>query len=216
MRHLLFYHYPLSRSTRVLWTMLELCLSFDVKKVDLLKGEHLENEFANPNKNVPAIEFTTDDGTRHIMFESSAICSLLAEQNAMLIPNISWPLKQRAMFHQIFQWAAVSMDSVLWQMRVLVDFREGKEPDLIASNIARWNEIISPQLEKVCANTFCCNNTFSLADIFLTYNIFWARRYKALTVGPAATKYLNEHRKRPGWIEATKDKNEWAFDKSKL
>src|SRR5688572_1630317 len=91
MQRLRLYHYPLSRSMRVLWTIKELGLDVELVRVDLMALAHVTEEFAavNPNKAVPVLEWQEQDsGQLCRMFESAAIVRLLAERHGRrLLPR---------------------------------------------------------------------------------------------------------------------------------
>ena len=82
------YHFPATRSVRVKWLLHELLDDdFDVEVVPLYdcaqyRPEYLEK---NPNHNVPALEFTLDNGERRVMLESNA--------NALAAASSSFPVR---------------------------------------------------------------------------------------------------------------------------
>ncbi len=76
------YHFPATRSARVKWLLHELLEDdFDVEVVPLYDGVQYSPDYLqkNPNHNVPALEITLDNGERHMMLESGAMVSLLAD-----------------------------------------------------------------------------------------------------------------------------------------
>lgn len=107
---LLLFHYPFTRSTRCLWTLLELFpeqqivsvkdanstnvstdgTPFRIKHVELTRGEMFTPDMLriNPNHALPVLQYRTldKDGEErsHTMFESGAICLFLADYYASL------------------------------------------------------------------------------------------------------------------------------------
>jgi glutathione S-transferase len=217
MKCLRLYHYPVSRSTRVLWTIKELGLEVELVRVDLMQLEHRTPEFAavNPNMAVPVLEWEEEEtGQRQRMFESAAIVRLLAERHGRrLMPQrvADW-----ALFEQTYAWAAVTLDTLLWTVRVVHDFRDGADKEMLEMQCAKWNDSVAPQLEAICGNDFACGAEFTIADILLTYQIFWAEKYrrlKLLTIGPKALAYYKRMAARPAYIAATRDKSEFQAAK---
>jgi glutathione S-transferase len=57
---------------------------------------------------------------------------------------------------------------------------------------------------------------FSLADILVGYQLFWADKYVRqglIKIGPNAKKYLAAMKQRPAWQAATADKKEFLASK---
>ncbi|HEY4121324.1 MAG TPA: glutathione S-transferase family protein [Byssovorax sp.] len=77
MTSIVIHHAPQTRAAIVLWTLEELGVPYESKKVDFKSGEHKSEGYAkiNPNKRVPAMIV---DGRP--MFESTAMVIFLAEK----------------------------------------------------------------------------------------------------------------------------------------
>ena len=213
MRNVRLVHSPLSRSMRVLWTCHELGVPVAVEPLDLLALEQYGRPFRarNPNANVPLLEW--DEGGRpRSLFESAAIVRFLAERHGRLVPPLEAP--ERALFEQTFQWQATSVDMLLWQMRMLHDFRGGQEQEYLNSQFKRWNAVVAPQLEKLCASSFVVGDAFSIADVLTAHNIFWAKKYQDhIEIGPNARQYLKNMAARPAFQKAIADKDQFKASK---
>ncbi len=210
MKHLRLHHYPLSRSMRVLWTIKELGLDVELVRVDLMTLAHMTPEFQamNPNRAVPVLEWQEEaTGARHSMFESAAIVRLLAERHGRrLMPRreTEW-----AQFEQTYAWAAVTLDAILWTIRVILDFRDGADKELLAIQCTKWNENVFPQLEALCGREFVCGDAFSIADVMVHYQLFWAEKYRRqqlIAIGPKALAYAKRMSARSAFAAATVDR----------
>lgn len=51
LKNVVLYHYPMTRSARVLWTLHELEIPVQVKRVDVINGEAQTKEFLEKNTN---------------------------------------------------------------------------------------------------------------------------------------------------------------------
>lgn len=81
------YHYPLTRSTRVLWLLNELGdkVKFTCKRLELMKGEAHSSEFLrlNPNHALPVLIYKDESGEERALFESCAIVEFLTDALAV-------------------------------------------------------------------------------------------------------------------------------------
>lgn len=100
------YHYPRTRSTRVLWLLHELGDKVNVtcKRVELMKGEAYSPEFMkmNPNHALPVLLYKDASGEDQAVFESCGIVEFLTEALAagQLAPPIGLS-KERADYQKL-------------------------------------------------------------------------------------------------------------------
>jgi glutathione S-transferase len=99
------YHSPGSRSTRVLWTLEEAGVPYDVTVLTLEERRGTEHRRLHPLGRVPVIEL--DDG--QLMFESAAICLHLGDlfPESGLVPHLG-----SAERPQVLQWVLFAMTEV--------------------------------------------------------------------------------------------------------
>mmetsp|Transcript_20982 Transcript_20982/g.25460 ORF Transcript_20982/g.25460 Transcript_20982/m.25460 type:complete len:148 (+) Transcript_20982:65-508(+) len=130
------YHYPLTRSVRVLWALHELEIPVTVERVDLMHGGALTEEFVkkNPNHAVPVLEFQKD-GNQVTMIESAAMVAFLADlpsQKTRLAPGLeNLDALARADYLQMLMHASSWQDMILWNIRMHCDLLP---PDLRDQN----------------------------------------------------------------------------------
>jgi glutathione S-transferase len=216
------YHYPLSRSLRVLWLINELQIpNVEVKTMKLMLGEGYSEEFLrlNPFHAVPVITFIDNSsGEKIVMMESAAIVRFLASQyrNKLdLIPLENASLQHISEFEFFFQFIATTMDMVLWQFRVINDFRgrTKEEEPLLQFYVNKWNTEILPVLDKHFSQPnreyISSMGKFTLLDVLMGQTLNWAVKYSHLKIiDPPSTSiktYLKRITSRPAWKSSTAD-----------
>ena len=163
------------------------------------------------------------------MFESSALVRFLAALSPKLpklagidvskcpspltlVPQLETgaSVSEVMEFEQWYAFASNTMDTVLWNFRVINDFRGAcpEEKPLLDLFTTKWNDTILPQLEQRFADgrQYCIKSGFTIVDIILGQNLNWAKKYTFLK--PMSLK-LKEYEKRlksrPALRESFKD-----------
>eukprot|EP00457_Paulinella_chromatophora_P010736 gb/GEZN01010849.1/.p1 GENE.gb/GEZN01010849.1/~~gb/GEZN01010849.1/.p1 ORF type:complete len:239 (+),score=14.21 gb/GEZN01010849.1/:50-766(+) len=187
MKNLVLWHYPLTRSVRVLWLLHELGLKegedFVVKHVQLTKGamQLPENREVNPNAALPVLQYTDTQGNQQVMLESGAIVLLLADvmrSHTQLSPPPSTDFSvSRADYLQMLFFTTVHMDTLLWQLRLHLDLLPSGSGAIVARARQKWQSEIIPQLAaRLTKHPYICGPTFTAADVVLGHNLGWARK----------------------------------------
>lgn len=143
----------------------ELSLAYEVRPVDITKGEQHTPDFLrlNPNGKIPVI---TDDegpgGTSITLSESGAILLYLAGKTGRLMPQ---DLRERL---EVMQWLMFQMGSVgpmLGQAHHFLRFA----PDLIPYAMERYSKeaqrIYGVLEARLALNTWLAGKDYSIADI---------------------------------------------------
>ena len=205
------YHFPATRSARVKWLLHELLDDdFDVEVVPLYEAAQYQADYLriNPNHNVPALEFTLESGERHVMLESGAMISLLADlfPHKGLAPPPDVFSLARVDYLQMLHFGASWMDMMLWQIRIHTHLL-GKESD--ARTVARYErkfrEEVEPQLlERLARSDFICAGGFSAVDCVMGQNVLWARAY-GLCKQEGFKAYVDRLSQRPAFAKAYAD-----------
>lgn len=207
------YHYPLSRSARVKFLLHELRGDdFEIRKVDMIKGEGMTPEFLalNPNHAVPVLDVTYADGQTQTMFESGAMMVWLADAHGKLAPAID-DLAARADYLQMMFFGSAHMDMSLWQIRLHETLFPKPMRSAAAAKFNRdkiENEMMPQLARRLEAHPYICGDTFSAADCLTTQNINWARAY-GLCRTPEFDAYMSRTSKREGFIKAYADASEF-------
>jgi glutathione S-transferase len=170
MRNLRLFHYPLSRSLRVLWAAKEMGVTdLQLVRVDIMKGDHWTKEYSeiNPNRSVPALEFTDSNNEKKFMFESWAIMRVLAQRRGRhLLPQNE---NEEPLFEQTCAWVAVTVDTALWTIRLCVDVLNERE-GLLQYHCENWNTKYFDQFENICKVRFYVYICFTFSRMFLFLN----------------------------------------------
>ena len=194
-KDIILYHFPMTRSARIRWLLLELNIAHQVEKVDLWNGQHLENEYLskNPNHNVPMLEFTVcRTGEKKTMLESGAMLIFLADifstpsGQKLAPPATEYML--RSDYLQMMLFGASWMDMMLWQVRMhthLLPINQ-REQTVINYYKMKFKNEVEPQLRDRLIgkgnlkynNQYMVGNQFTVVDILIGYNLMWANGYK--------------------------------------
>ncbi len=205
------HHYPATRSARVKWILHETVgEAFETIAVDLYAGVQYSDEFMakNPNHNVPVLDIEFNDGTVMTMLESAAMVAFLTDAypEKQLAP-IPGPSHARADYLQMLQFGAVTMDMMLWQIRIHEHVLPKTERDerTVTRYRNKFMTEVEPQLAvRLLHSEFICGNTFTAADCVIGHNITWARGY-GLCQDEIFRAYLSRISKRPAFRTAFAD-----------
>lgn len=145
----------------------ELELPYEIKPIDIMKGEQFASDFLaiNPNNKVPAIvDRDGPGGHPYTLFESGAILLYLAEKTGKLIPT------DTANRFQVIQWLMLQMSSIGPMGGQALHFRQfatQKIPyaiDRYTNEISRLFRVIEARLGQT---PFVAGNEYTIADIAL-------------------------------------------------
>ncbi len=219
-RNIVLYHFPATRSARVLWALYETVQEgFEVRRVHLNSKAQHEYEYLNknPNHNVPMLEVETEDGTTHQILESTAIVEWLidAHPEKQLAPAIGSALA-RADYLQMLHFGGTWVDMMLWQIRVHEHVLPSDQVDdrTIARYRHKFTAEVEPQIKARLEKTgYISGETFSGADIVMGHNITWARAY-GLCQEEIFRQYLSRISKRPAFAKAFEDAREFDVEVS--
>ena len=210
-RALTLYHYPATRSARVKWILHETVGDgFETVATDLYAGVQYSEAFMakNPNHNVPVLDIAFIDGSHMTMLESAAMVAFLAdaypEQTLAPAPG---PSRERADYLQMLQFGAVTLDMMLWQIRIHEHVLPRVERDERTAQRYRQKFIteIEPQLAaRLESGGYICGDTFTAADCVIGHDVTWARGY-GLCQDELFRAYLSRVSKRPAFRAAFAD-----------
>jgi glutathione S-transferase len=187
--------WPVSRDTRVLWTLEELGLPYRLHPLDFSRGELKTPEYLRiqPFGQIPAID---DDG--FTLFESAAIVLYLTEKAGKLLPTTP---QGRAL---AIQWSLAAVNSVepaLVQLFALDHFSadtnwaKERRPDLVTQVTARL-----ASLEALLARRqYILGGEFSAPDILLTHVLRLVQHTDLLRAAPNVAAYQQRCEARPAW-----------------
>lgn len=208
--HATLYHYPISRSARVRMLLIELGIPFELKRVNLLRGEAMSPDYLkiNPNHAVPVLQLRYDNGQEQTMFESGAMILHLADlyPEAGLAPPLTDPVA-RGDYLQMVVFNASHLDTILWNTRLHRDLfpKSVASPATVQFNMDKLKNEIVPQLEaRLSKHDWICGDRFTAADCIMAQNIGWMRAYGIGREG-AIEDYAKRLQTRPSWQDAYSD-----------
>ena len=165
-----FYSSPTPNGWKVAMALEELELDYQLKLVDLSKGEQHRDEFLamNPNGRIPVIR-DTDTGV--CVFESGAILIYLAEKAGRLLP------KDLAGRYNVIQW-------VMFQMAGI-----GPMQGQAVSFIRYFPEVVQPAIDRYVNET---RRLYEVMDRQLASNEYLAGEYSIADI--ANYSWVRSHR----------------------
>lgn len=194
------YRFPKSRSLKVLWTLEELGIDYSSVSVDLLAENPLTRS-PHPFGKVPYLV----DGDISIS-ETLAICIYLCEKTE---GNLLYPtnIETKASVNTWLSFAATEFESSIWGLLKQLVFvpEEKRNADLVLYFTSEANKAISQLSIDENLQWIACNE-FTLADIFISQMLQWAKAC-GITLPSPADAYLDKTLKRASYYRAV-EKND--------
>ena len=196
---IILYYLAGSRAQRVRWALEELDLQYELKTVDIFKGEGNKPGYLaiNPLGQLPAI---TVDGEP--MFESGAIVQWLADYfpDKGLAPTVDSP--QRRTFNQWMYFSVTSLEMPAWE--IMLHSKILPKETAVKEILPYANEKLLSALtvldDAMQTKTYMVDDRFSAADIMVGYLLNW---YPEHIAGFDNLKsYLTTLHKRPAYIRS--------------
>jgi GST-like protein len=198
------YFWPTPNGQKASIMLEEVGLPYQVKPINILKGEQFAADFlkVNPNNKVPAIvDPDGPDGEPIAIFESGAVLVYLADKTGKLLPAAG------AARYRALQWLFFQVGGVGPMFGQLGHFK-GYAPEKIPYAIERyWNEtlrlygVMNDQLER---SEFLAGD-YSVADV-ATYpwvDVRWFHEID-LTAFPHVERWFNQLSARPAVMRGAK------------
>ncbi|WP_426577773.1 glutathione S-transferase family protein [Xenorhabdus stockiae] len=196
------YTFPKSRSLRVLWVLEELGVSsYDTIRVDLLND--------NPSITSPhsrgKVPFMIDGDIP--IEETLAICLYLCEK----YPKKSFystDLKERAIINSWLSFALTDLESPIWNLlKQIIFIPEEKRSLELVNYFKKESEKVINQLKFDEGFEWIAGNSFTLADIFMSHTLLWAK-FGGISISPAINDYINRATNRVAYLKAQEKNNQ--------
>ena len=196
------YYLQGSRSQRVRWLLEELELDYQLKQVDLFKGEGQTPEYLaiHPLGQLPAV---TIDGKP--MFESGAIVQWLADHylDKSLAPSLNSPLRRE--FDQWMYFAVTNLEMPAWEIilhgKILPDDQAVK--DIIPFATGRLISVLEVLDKALDGKHYMIDNRFSAVDIMIGYILMWFPEHVKTFANLKA--YTEKLQQRPAYLRSNKE-----------
>jgi glutathione S-transferase len=185
-----------SRWVRPYWTLQELGIPFETKRVSVMKGENRAPEFLaiNPFGKLPALV----DGDL-TLFESAAICTYLADKHAEkgLIPTVG--TRERAIYDQWVSFAISELEQPLWRItRHKYGYPEPKRSQTDIE-LAKEDFHSTARTFEPLVKEHLVGDRFTVADIMVTYVLKWAEMFGLMGEHAGLRAYMEKHAARPAF-----------------
>ncbi|MEO9467311.1 glutathione binding-like protein [Parasphingorhabdus sp.] len=160
-----FYYWPTPNGHKIAIALEEFELDYQVKSINILKGEQHVPEFLaiSPNNRVPAIvDHDGPEGKAHAVFESGAIFLYLAQKTGKFWP--SDPVQQSV----VTQWLFFQNSSI-GPMFGQCGYFNGYAQERVEHGIERYcgetRRLYGVINERLADNEYLAGNEYSLADM---------------------------------------------------
>lgn len=187
------YHHPWSRAANIVWMLEELKVPYELRWVDLQKGEQKSPEMRalNPMGKLPILV----DGAV-VMTESAAIGLYLADRYApgVLAPALDDP--QRATYLRWILFTPSVMEPGAAAKQGGWEVRPG------AVGWGTYEEMVDTIAVAIGDGPWLLGETFSMADIVFGATLRWLVGFKMIEARPAFVAYLDRLSARPASQEA--------------
>lgn len=165
-----------SRAERVTWCLEELGLSFELKRLDPMKGELWSPAFTrmNPMRKVPVLVHRLPGGDERVLCESVAIMEYLNDYARGGLKPVA--LEESYQYHQVMSFGASEMEAYLWvvdqatHLRGAYHWPAGTELEAMR-NVQRAVPAVCGWLAH---RAYIAGNVFTLADIYYYQLLTWA------------------------------------------
>lgn len=193
-----FHEFPPTRSNRAKWTLEELGIPYESRRVDFMTGAQrtAEHQQVHPLGHVPVLE---GDGYR--MHESVAIVMQLIDEHpeAKLAPPVGTP--ERALYYQWCVFGVAELDPLMAAlMKHTKHLPEAERSAQIAETAlgayAARAAALSNHMED---RRFLLGDTFTGADIVIGYDLNWADYIGILSGHPILVDYYARLQERPAF-----------------
>lgn len=182
------YYHPFSRAAGVLWPLEEVGEPYELKYIDLAKGEQKAPELValNPMGKIPVLV----DGDA-VITESAAISLYLADRYASgrLAPRLDDPRRGTYLRWSLFAPSVIEPGAMAklagWQ------YKPGQ------AGWGSFDEMITAVEHALADREYLLGDTFSMADVIFGGTLRYMLRFKMLPASPAIAAYVERLSARP-------------------
>lgn len=200
MRDVKIYTYPKSRSLRVLWTLEEIGAPYTAIKTDLLSRQP-QVKSPHPFGKVPYL--TSQDIS---LGETLAICMYLCETltSGTLYPETP---ADKATVNSWLSFALTDLESPVWHLLKQLVFvpEDQRNHDLVSYFREETRNAVS-RITFPPGQDWITGNTFTLADIFVSHTLQWAK-FCGIFLHEQLETYLSNAMNRPAFVRAEEKNN---------
>lgn len=182
------HHHPYSRAANVVWMLEEVGVPYELRTVDLMKGEQkAAAELAlNPMGKLPIL---TDGET--VVTESAAIALYLAYRHAYgrLAPRVDDPARATYLRWTLFAPSVIEPATMARQAGWA--YKEGQ------AGWGSYDAMIAATESAIAGRDYLLGDTFSMADVVFGGLLRFLLGFKAIEARPSFTAYVERLGQRP-------------------
>ena len=199
-RKIIFYHSPQSRSAGTRFLLEELGADYEVRLLDLKKGEQRQGEYlgVNPMGKVPAI---VHNGA--LVTEQGAVFTYLADlyPEAGITPAIGDPLRGPYLRWMFFYGSSYEPALIDRSMK-----REPAPPS--TSPYGDYDTMLKTLWDQLGDGPYLLGDRFTAADVLWGTALRWTTMFKLVPETPAVKTYIERVTSRPAALRAAKKDEE--------
>ena len=185
---IILYHHPYSRATNTVWMLEEVGVDYELRWVDIMKGEQKSADFLakNPMGKLP----TLVDGDL-VMSESAAIALYLADHYAYgrLCPTVEDPARGTYLRWSFFAPGVIEPASMAkssgWT------YRDS------AAGFGTYDAMVSGCEHALGDKQFILGDSFSMADVVFGGTLRYMVQFKLIEARPQFSQYIERLNARP-------------------
>jgi glutathione S-transferase len=187
------YHHPFTRAANVVWLLEEVGVPYELRFVDLQKGEHKEQELVslNPMGKLPVLV----DG-ESVVTEVAAIALYLADRYAYgrLAPKAEDPARATYLRWSFFAPSVIEPGAMAKHQSWA--FRESN------AGWGSYDAMLAAIESAISGRDFLLGETFSMADAVFGGTLRYMMMFKLIEPRPTFGAYVDRLNARPAWQRA--------------
>jgi glutathione S-transferase len=190
MPQLTLYHATPSRSSIALWMLEEIGEPYDVKLLDLAKGEQQTPDYLaiNPMGKVPALKHGDAAVT-----ESAAICTYLADAFPRAGLNVPVGDPRRGVYMKWLFFAPGVVEPAVTDRA----FPRKEEPRRGTLGYGDFDTVMNVLSKAVTTGPFLMGEQFTAADVVIGANVRWGMMFKLIPERKELSDYVARFKDRP-------------------
>ncbi|WP_186648087.1 glutathione S-transferase family protein [Fluviispira vulneris] len=198
------YECPATRSDRIKFMLEELSIPYDLKLIDLAKGDHKTSEFLklNPYGAVPVLE---DIEKKLFISESGAICEYIAMNYKQKLYYPNEMSDEFIRYKELMYFAVSSLDpiclTILHHAKSLAP--ENRSVYLLEDAIKNFSYCAQFLEHALKDKTYVLGNSISTPDFIIAATLIWVK--EEVAKHPILQKYIENILKLPSMIKVRND-----------
>lgn len=201
------YYFPTPNGHKITIALEEMNLAYDIKIVDILKGDQFKPEFLaiSPNNKMPAIVDPSGfDGQPISVFESGAILQYLGRKTGLFYPSTE---RERIEVEQWLMWQMGGFGPMLGQNHHFVQYAPERIPYAIDRYVSESRRLYTVLDQRLADRDYVAGE-YSIADMaIIGWALGWKQQQIDIDALPNAKAYIERVSSRPAVQRALAKKN---------